>query len=153
MANQEIVIRRDGDGEVNQAFGLPRTFLIRSEDTAAALSQWVEGVPGGLGPPMHVHHREQELFRVLNGSFRFWCGEETFEIRSGDTVLIPSGAHHTFKNIGPDAGQLLITMTPGGLEKFFDEVEAQQLHPSTDMPQIGALAAQYNLEFVGPPPA
>jgi len=44
-------------------------------------------------------------------------------------------------------------MTPGGLERFFDEVEDQQLHPSTDMSQSSALAAGYNLEFVGPPAA
>lgn len=153
MTNGEALVRRAGDGAVNRAFDLPRTFLIRSEDSGTALSQWVEDIPVGVGPPMHVHHRERELFRVLSGEFRFWCAGATFEIRSGDTALIPSEAHHTFKNVGTGAGQLLITMTPGGLEKFFDEVEAQQLHPSTDMPQIVALAAQFNLEFVGPPPA
>ncbi len=148
----EVLVRRDGDGTVNQAFDLPRTFLIRSEDTGSALSQWVEEVPVGIGPPMHIHHKEQELFRILSGEFRFWCAGATFESRTGDTVLIPSGAPHTFKNIGQDTGTLLITMTPGGLERFFDEVENQQLHPSTDMAQIAALAAGYNLEFVGPPP-
>jgi len=148
----EVLFRRDGDGIVNQAFDLTRTFLIRSEDTGSAFSQWVEDVPVGIGPPMHIHHKEQELFRILPGEFRFWCAGETLESRTGDTVLIPSGAPHTLKNIGQDTGRLLITMTPGGLERFFDEVQDQRLHPSTDMPQIAALAAGYNLEFVGPSP-
>jgi hypothetical protein len=47
----------------------------------------------------------------------------------------------------------LITTTPGGAEGFFEEVEAQALHPSRDMAQIVEVAARYGLEFVGPPPA
>jgi mannose-6-phosphate isomerase-like protein (cupin superfamily) len=102
---------------------------------------------------MHVHHRERELFRILSGQFRFWCAGEAVDLSDGDTVVIPNGAHHTFKNVGTSDGQLLITMTPGGAEGFFEEVEAQGLHPSRDMPQIVEIAARYSLEFVGPPPA
>ena len=91
----EVLFRRDDDGTVNQAFDLPRTFLIRSEDTGSAFSQWVEDVPVGIGPPMHIHHKEQELFRILSGEFRFWCAGETFESRTGDTVPDPQrGSSH-----------------------------------------------------------
>ena len=153
MTGEDVLVRRATQGLVNQAFGLPRTFLVRSEDTQGALAQWIEEVPAGAGPPMHVHHRERELFRVLAGEFRFWAGAQTVDARSGDTILIPAGTAHTFKNVGAGTGQLLITMTPGGLEGFFIEVEAEQLHPAKDMPRIVAIAARYNLEFVGPPPA
>lgn len=153
MTGESILVRRGTEGAINRAFGLPRMFLVRSEEAQGALSQWIEEAPAGAGPPMHVHHRERELFRILAGEFRFWGGAQTFDVHSGDTVLIPAGTAHTFKNTGTSAGQLLITMTPGGLENFFIEVELQQLHPSTDMPQIAAIAARFNLEFVGPPPA
>ena len=109
-------------------------------------------MPAGAGPPMHVHHREQELLRVLSGQFRFWCAGESVDLREGDTILIPSGAPHTFKNLGA-GGQLLITMTPGGTEGFFEQVEELNLHPARDMDRIVEIAARYNLEFVGPPPA
>ena len=147
------IVRRSGEGALNRAFDLPRTFLVRSEETGGGLSQWIENVPAGTGPPMHVHHRERELFRILSGQFRFWCAGEMVELSDGDTVVIPSGAHHTFRNVGASEGQLLITMTPGGAEGFFEEVEAEGLHPSRDMPRIVEIATRYGLEFVGPPPA
>lgn len=153
MMDEHTVVRRANQGLANQAFGLPRSFLVRAEDTQGALSQWIEDVPAGAGPPMHVHHREIELFRVLAGEFRFWAAAQSFDAQGGDTVLIPAGTAHAFKNTGAGSGQLLVTMTPGGLEGFFIEVQARQLHPSTDMPQIAAIAARFNLEFVGPPPA
>jgi mannose-6-phosphate isomerase-like protein (cupin superfamily) len=152
-SGDRALVRRSGEGANNQAFDLPRTFLVRSDESKGAFSHWFEKVPAGAGPPMHVHHREQELFRVLAGQFRFWCTGEAQDLTDGDTVLIPKGAPHTFKNIGPSEGQLLITLTPGDGDGFFIEVERLGLNPSRDMPQIVEIAGRYGLEFVGPPPA
>ncbi len=148
----KAVFRHSGDGEANRAFDLPRTFLIRADDVGGSFSHWIEEVPAGAGPPMHVHHRERELFRVVAGQFRFWCAGEVRDMGEGDTALIPMGAPHTFKNIGASPGQLLITLTPGAGEGFFFEVEANDLHPARDMPRIVDIAARYGLTFVGPPP-
>ena len=102
---------------------------------------------------MHVHHLEQELFRVLSGRFRFWCAGEIMDLSDGDTALIPAGAPHTLKNVGSGGGQLLVTMTPGGADGFFEAFEEQGLIRFRDMPQIVEIAARNNLEFVGPPQA
>ncbi|KAA2236326.1 cupin domain-containing protein [Salinarimonas soli] len=145
------LVRRAGEGAVNRAFDLPRTFLIRSEESGGELSHWVEEVPAGAGPPLHVHHREREMFRILSGRYRFVCSGMEVELGEGDTILIPPGAPHTFKNIGAETGRLLITMSPGGAEGFFEEVDRLGLHPARNMPEIVALAGRYGLEFVGPP--
>jgi oxalate decarboxylase/phosphoglucose isomerase-like protein (cupin superfamily) len=78
---------------------------------------------------------------------------EVLELGEGDTVLVPRGAHHSFRNVGDRDGQLLITMTPGRAEGFFIELEEHGLHPSRDMPCIVEIAARYGLEFVAPTPA
>jgi hypothetical protein len=44
-------------------------------------------------------------------------------------------------------------MSPGGAEGFFEQVQELNLHPARDMARIVEIAARYNLEFVGPPPA
>ena len=146
------IVRRVGEGVFNRAFDLPRTLIILPEEVGGSFSQWVEEVPAGGGPPMHVHHRERELFRVLAGRFRFWCQDEVVDLKEGDTVLVPSGARHTFKNNGASEGKLLVTMMPGGFEQFFLEVENRGLHPSRDMAAIVEAAARFGVEFVGPPP-
>ncbi len=147
------ILRRSGAGSPNRAFDLPRIFLVRSEETGGGLSQWIEEVPPGAGPPLHVHHREVEIFRVLAGRFRFWCAGAVLDPADGDTVVVPRGAPHAFRNVGAAGGELLVTVTPGGAEGFFEEVERQGLHPSRDMPRIVEIAARFHLEFVGPPPA
>lgn len=152
-SGDRAIVRRVGEGTTNQTFDLQRIFLVRSDEAKGAFSHWIENVPPGAGPPMHVHHREQEMFRVLAGQFRFWCTGEVQDLTDGDTVLIPKGAPHTFKNIGPGEGQLLITLTPGDGDGFFLEVERLGLTPSRDMPQIVEIAGRYGVEFVGPPPA
>ena len=151
--SEGALVRRVGEGLDNRTFDLARTFLVQSGESGGSMSHWIENVPAAAGPPMHVHHREQEMFRILSGRFRFWCAGEAQDLSDGDTILIPKGAHHTFRNIGESEGQLLITMTPGGAEGFFIEVEKKGLHPSRDMAQIVEIAARYHMEFVGPPPA
>ena len=152
-SGDRALVRRVGEGSNNQAFDLPRTFLVRSDEAKGAFSHWIEKVPAGAGPPMHVHHREQEMFRVLASQFRFWCMGEAQDLTDGDTVLIPKGAPHTFKNIGSSEGQLLITLTPGDGDGFFIEVERLGLTPLRDMLQIVEIAGRYGVEFLGPSPA
>ena len=153
VSGDRALVRRVGEGIDNRTFDLLRTFLVRSDEAGGSFSHWIEDVPADAGPPMHVHHREQELFRILSGQFRFWCAGEVQDLTNGDTVLIPAGAPHTFKNIGSTEGQLLITLTPGDGDGFFIEVERLGLHPSRDMPRIVEIAGRYGLEFLGPPPA
>jgi mannose-6-phosphate isomerase-like protein (cupin superfamily) len=144
-------LRMPGTGEPNTAFGLPREFYITAEDSGGALSMWVEHVPPGAGPPMHVHHREHEVFHVLAGKVLFACGEDRAEIAPGGVVMIPPGTPHTFFNVGTEPGRLMVTIAPGGLEGMFREVQAAALTPPGDMAAIESIAARYNLEFVGPP--
>ena len=90
------------------------------------------------------------------------CDQRDVPERAGGTQRIQEVADHCgvdadvlgFRRLprpGRDEHGLLITMTPGGAEGFFIEVEEQGLHPSRDMPRIVEIAARYGLEFVGPP--
>ena len=145
------VVRHLGAGDLNRAFGLERRFLLRSEDTGGASTVFSEDVPPGMGPPLHVHHRERETFVVLAGEIRFQCGSEDHLLESGGLISIAPGVHHTFKNEAEVTARVIVTLTPGGAEKFFEAVEKEALQPPADMPRIADIAAQHGLEFVGPP--
>jgi mannose-6-phosphate isomerase-like protein (cupin superfamily) len=144
-------LRLPGTGEANTAFGLPREFYITAEDSGGALSMWIENVPPGAGPPLHLHRREHEVFHVLAGRVLFACGEDRSEVAPGGIVMIPPGVPHAFFNTGTEPCRLMVTITPGGLEGLFREVQAAALAPPGDMAAIEAVAAHYHLEFVGPP--
>jgi quercetin dioxygenase-like cupin family protein len=73
--------------------------------------------PGG-GPPPHRHAREDELFYVVAGEFQFIRNDEIFTAGAGTSVFLPRGSVHTFKNVGPTSGTLIVVTTPSGFADF-----------------------------------
>ena len=142
------VIHGTGEGRMNTAFGFDRWLRVGRGEHSATFSLFEEHVPAGSGPPLHIHHAEQELFTVIEGRVLFHCDGTEAEAGPGTTVLIPTGAPHTFKAV-TDA-KLLIMFTGSGYG-LFDEVAVEGLHPPADMPRIVQIAKTYNTEFVGPP--
>ena len=60
---------------------------------------------------------------------------------------------HTYKNTGARPAKLLVIVTPGGYEKFF-EAMSQVPVPADgppDMAQVMEVAQRFHLEVVGPP--
>src|ERR1700712_3177669 len=49
----------------------------------------------GAGSPLHVHHREDEWFYVIEGSVTFWVGGQVFEAGPGAFVYGPRETPHT----------------------------------------------------------
>lgn len=58
--------------------------------------------PGG--PPLHIHHDQDEWFFVSEGEFIFQVGDERFRLTAGDSVLGPRKAPHAFANVVRPAG-------------------------------------------------
>lgn len=137
-------IARPGDYTESFALGHHR-IIITAAETGRSFGIWEEIVQPGWGPPLHVHYGEDEMFYVLEGQIRIWCGEETFEAAPGATVVLPRGFPHRFENVGESAGRILIAVTPGGFESFF--IDAAALRDKSEA-AIMELAAQYRLAFV-----
>lgn len=104
--------------------------------------------PGG-GTPLHLHHREDEGFYVLEGDYLFEADGRRFEAHAGDFVFVPRGIPHRFRNIGKTAGTMLLTLEPAGLEVFFEELAAVPGPP--DPVAVAPIFGKYGLELLGPP--
>jgi mannose-6-phosphate isomerase-like protein (cupin superfamily) len=130
-------------GIASASFGA-RIFRLTAEQTGGAFSLWEEIVASGAGAPLHIHHREDETFHVLEGRLRIWCGE-TFELEAGATAALPRGVPHRFDNPGPGVARVLVLCTPGGFDGFFRELDAI---PDFGPEAIGVAAARHGLEFV-----
>jgi quercetin dioxygenase-like cupin family protein len=78
----------------------------------------------GHGVHWHTHTREDETFRVIEGRFRFWCGDQVAEGGAGTTIVGPRRIPHRWQNVGDTEGRLLFIVTPGGFEGFFIEIAA-----------------------------
>jgi mannose-6-phosphate isomerase-like protein (cupin superfamily) len=75
-----------------------------------------------LVPPPHVHHREDEVFYVLEGEFTFTVTGRMIRATAGQTLYGQRDVPHTFKNTGDKTGRMMVVVAPAGLEKFFAEI-------------------------------
>jgi mannose-6-phosphate isomerase-like protein (cupin superfamily) len=52
----------------------------------------------GLGAPTHIHAVE-EVLEVITGAAEIWLGDERMIVKSNQSVLIPAGTKHGFRNV------------------------------------------------------
>lgn len=133
------------------------TLKATRESTGGALSLVEALMAPDTAPPWHVHHHEDEMFYILDGSFLFKCGDELFEAGAGSFVFLPHGIPHSFKNVGETVAKVLVLATPGGLDQYFVDAGTPALEEGLrpqplDFQQMAAIAAQHGVEILGPPP-
>jgi hypothetical protein len=102
------------------------------------------------GPALHTHLREDELWYVLDGDFRFKAGGAMLRVSTGGMAFGPRGTPHAFQNIGETPGRLLVITTPSGLERFFEEFAAL-LAGAAGPEALTAVGHANWVEFTGPP--
>ena len=110
-------------------------------------------------PPLHVHHRDDEAFYVLDGELSLFVAGEQFVLATGQAALAPRGVPHSYRVESEEAHWLVIT-TPAGFESFVREVAEPA--PAEELPRAGRphdpavlaqAAAKVGIEILGPPGA
>jgi quercetin dioxygenase-like cupin family protein len=152
-----IFVKRE-EGEAIWFFGALATVKASSETTAGRVTVIEHVASEGSGPPVHVHHREDEWFYVIEGELTFWVGGRTIKAPTGSFVYGPRDIPHTFKVTSLQARSLVVT-EPAGFEKFMralGEPAAAHTIPPASVPlpsrdRIMAAAAEFGLEILGPP--
>ncbi len=147
--------RSAGTGRTYWGPGDLYTFLVTGEESSGAYFAMEALVPVGGGPPLHIHRNETETFYVLEGRCTFYLDDETIVAGPGDFVNIPIGMVHRFHNHGPEPTRLILTFTPAGIDKFFEETLEPALDPTQPCPdnvaEVGAryaeAAPRYGMEF------
>lgn len=145
-----FVIHRD-DGEVIRSPVAGQMLLkARAETTGGTFALLESVVPPGAGPPRHRHHDADEMYVVLEGTFRFELDDRIEPAPVGAFVFIPRGTPHCFQNIGATEGRFLVMFTPAGTERYF-EVQASFPPGSMDSDEHRSVATAHAMEVLGPP--
>lgn len=118
---------------------------IHSSQVGGAVTIMEARVPALSGPPKHFHKDREEIFEVLEGTFRFTCGEDEFDVIPGTSVVVPRGLPHSWANVGSETARILFTFAPGGIDEFFVKIG------STAPEGWQELAERYDTWIVGPP--
>lgn len=154
--NRPYVMKSD-EGQAFWFAGALMLMKAAGEQTEGKFAFLDQRVPADYAVPRHIHHAEDEAWYVLEGEATFYCGEETFAAGSGSWVFLPKDMPHAFR-VGSEGGRLLTFTAPA---KFADFVKAAGksaprlvVPPPAplDIEHMAAIAAQYGIEIVGPPP-
>ena len=69
-------------------------------------------VAPGARTLLHRHHHSEEIYHITAGKGRMILGEQTFAVRTGDTVCIPPGTPHCLDNTGTTPLVVLCACSP-----------------------------------------
>lgn len=146
-----------GEGEPTWFLDTLMTVKAGTEQTGGAFTLLEWSAPRGFGPPLHVHHREDEVFYILDGSMDVVCGEQRWAAESGSLVLLPRRVPHAFIVISNEPIRGLQITAPAGFERYIAELGRPPERPGLpqptepDLTRISAISTRYGYEIVGPP--
>ncbi len=138
--------------------GKPLNFLngefickVSSQDTLGGLCIYDTVRTARGGPPMHIHHAQDEWFYVREGEFVVQIGDERFQLLTGDSLLAPRKIPHAFANVS-ETGRLIVAFQPAGsIERLFSEIAAVSGLRIPTLADWQTVSRRNGVDIVGPP--
>lgn len=138
------------------------TVKVGAGESSSGLTAVEFAAPRGFGPPLHVHHEEDEIMYVIDGQIRVDLGDSSIEATAGTVVSLPHGVPHVFQVESPTARFLTVTAGRRAAPSFDQFVRAlgtptdpMFLPGPTDIDpgHVARVCAEHGIEVLGPPPA
>ena len=148
-----------GEGEALWFMDFLATIKASTAQTGGRVAVIHHDGPKDAGSPLHVHHRENEWFYVLDGELTVWVGGQVIRAPAGSFVFGPQDTPHTFTVSSPGGARFLLVTEPAGFEGFMrtcaEPAHSLTLPPPPSAPpdprQLTAIAAEYGIDILGPP--
>ena len=127
----------------------PNLVKISAKDTGDQFSVFEYEGFAKIGPSLHRHLHQDEVFYVVNGEFLFQAGDERQTLKAGDTIFLPRNVPHTWLQLS-DTGKMIYLLQPAGnLEDFFKKMDALKRPPTFAEEQ--QVSREHGVETIGPP--
>jgi quercetin dioxygenase-like cupin family protein len=137
---------------IDNGAGERLTFSEVRSDEQGEYQEATNSVSPGSGPPMHVHHLQEEVLTVERGTMGWQLlGEEEQVAQVGETVTFAPGDVHRFWNAGDD--ELVGTgfvRPPDNLEYFLTKIFESTRANGGNRPRLfdaAYLLSRYRTEF------
>ncbi len=151
-----------GEGEARWWVGVLATIKATKEQTGGRYTLVEILAPDGYGSVLHVHHREDEGFWILEGEMTFYVGDQTIKARPGSYLFGPKDVPHAF-TVDSGPARLLFVLSPAGMEGAIREMgeparslsippQPEEPPDEVEMERMAAIGARYGTEILGPPP-
>ena len=127
----------------------PNDVKISGKDTNGQLAVFEYIGTQKVGPSLHVHFNQDEIFTVVEGEYLFQVGDKKDTLKAGDTIFLPRQVPHTWIQLS-DLGKLIYFLQPAGkMEEFFLTMNNLKERPSAE--EMSKIHATHGMKVVGPP--
>jgi len=92
-----------------QPWGELEWFASRAIGNSAHVTVGQATIKPGQSNPPHWHPNCDEVLHLISGRIMNRMGDKEFEMKAGDTVVIPEGVVHNARNIGTENAVLIIS--------------------------------------------
>ena len=116
MQTLEPLAVSSDEGEARWWFGTLAVIKTTAAETGGQMTIIDITNPPGWEAPLHVHHRDDEGFWILEGSATLEVGDSTIDVSAGDYAFGPRDIPHRY-TAGDDGCRMLFIMVPGGMEE------------------------------------
>jgi len=146
-SNPKSKIVRANEGKKVNVIGDQQTFKLTGADTDGQFTLIEEINPPGTMIPPHVHTREDEVFKVLEGELEVTVGDKTVILKAGDLAFAPKNIPHSWKVIGGTDCKTILSAFPSGIELMFEELGG--LPPGKpDFAEVAEICGQFGISFI-----
>ena len=121
-------VRPAGDGERYAFDGATFTVKASGADTEGRVAVMEQSGPAGLTVPAHTHEGEDEMFYVLSGELRGFCGDERWTASAGAFIFLPRDVEHGFEVVGDHPARALTIVGPARFDRLVVE-QGRRLDP------------------------
>jgi mannose-6-phosphate isomerase-like protein (cupin superfamily) len=125
------------------------TALITGRQTQGNLAIFEQTMTLNGAVPLHINHREDESFYLVEGQYLFEVGGILNQLGPGSHVFVPRGIPHRFRYVSEKPGKMLIVCQPAGIESAFDELAG--MPAPVELDKFAAVCRKYGIEVLGPP--
>jgi mannose-6-phosphate isomerase-like protein (cupin superfamily) len=143
---QQPVAIPPGSGKVLKNLGV--IHKLTSAQTGGAFYLCEAEFAPESGSPLHIHHYEDEVIHVLEGVIDVRLDKEKLHASVGGIIHLPKKIPHAFQNPLKTPLRIMVYAIPGGLENYFDEVEAALQNDSFDNETHAKISMKYGLEWL-----
>jgi quercetin dioxygenase-like cupin family protein len=123
---------------------------ISGSDTEGDLAIFEQtSLTQGKGTPLHVHPKQDEIFYVIEGSYKFKVGDDMFDLTVGESIFLPRNIPHAWTQISAKGKMIVVFQPAGKLESFFVTMAGMDHVPTQE--EVARVFMENEMQVVGPP--
>lgn len=141
------MIRLPGEAPQLVIAGHPMAVLLTARESRhTCMFDWV--MPPRFATGLHIHRVLEETFYVLEGTCEWQIGDRLVTAPRGAYGFIPPGVPHDIRNPADVTARVLMTISPPGHERYFEELAELTVGGRPEPEALAALRRRFDTDQI-----